>query len=300
MAALPLASCMSDVDDPDTEGYLITSPTSIGEVNSTIGEVKDKYCSAGSSNFYERVNEDVIIEGVVVANDEGGNLYQTLLIRSIDEAAGTDQCIVLAVKNTCLYPYFPLGQRIKINLKGLYAGCYSKVPKIGQPYRTSSGNLRLGPMLLELCRTNIELVGEPDLNAPELVPVVPDDDWLRASANKTYKNVPMLATVTGTIDEVQGEEAGIPEKGALSGKYEPLPKIFAPEVLYDAGYAVDRTISLQGNTSNVTLRTSTQNPISFLPIPSDVRSYTGMLTYYNSWQIQLRTVHDIVPEVEYQ
>ena len=171
MAALPLASCMSDVDDPDTEGYLITSPTSIGEVNSTIGEVKDKYCSAGSSNFYERVNEDVIIEGVVVANDEGGNLYQTLLIRSIDEAAGTDQCIVLAVKNTCLYPYFPLGQRIKINLKGLYAGCYSKVPKIGQPYRTSSGNLRLGPMLLELCRTNIELVGEPDLNAPELVPV---------------------------------------------------------------------------------------------------------------------------------
>ena len=206
MAALPLASCMSDVDEPDTDGYLITSPTSIGEVNSTIGEVKDKYCSAGSSNFYERVNEDVIIEGVVVANDEGGNLYQTLLIRSIDEAAGTDQCIVLAVKNTCLYPYFPLGQRIKINLKGLYAGCYSKVPKIGQPYRTSSGNLRLGPMLLELCRTNIELVGEPDLNAPELVPVVPDDDWLRASANKTYKNVPMLATVTGTIDEVQGEE----------------------------------------------------------------------------------------------
>lgn len=113
MAALPLASCMSDVDDPDTDGYLITSPTSIGEVNSTIGEVKDKYCSAGSSNFYERVNEDVIIEGVVVANDEGGNLYQTLLIRSIDEAAGTDQCIVLAVKNTCLYPIFHSDSALK-------------------------------------------------------------------------------------------------------------------------------------------------------------------------------------------
>jgi hypothetical protein len=49
---------------------------------------------------------------------------------------------------------------------------------------------------------------------------------------------------------------------------------------------------LQTNTSSVALRTSTQNAISFLPLPSGVCTYTGMLTYYDSWQIQLRSVED--------
>ena len=299
LTVLPFTSCMNDLDDPNTDGYIITSPTSIGEVNSTIAEVKDKYCSSSAPNFYTEVEEDIIVEGVIVANDEGGNLYQTLMLRNIDKETGSDQSIVLAVKNTCLYPYFAIGQRIKVNLKGLYAGCYSKVPKIGQPYKTSSGNLRLGPILLELCKTNIELVGTPDLNAPELVPVVPSAAWLSSSSNLNYKNVPMLVTIKGTIDEVQGKAANEAEVGELSGRAEPLPKIFAPKALYDAGYAVDRTISLVGEKTNVTLRTSTQNPVSFLPIPSDERAYTGMLTYYRSWQIQLRGVEDINPTIEY-
>jgi hypothetical protein len=307
-AAIPFTSCMNEYDDPSTETNDITSKVSIGEVNSTIGEVKSRWCASSSgadftrnaSNFFSKVNEDIVIEGVVVANDISGNLYQTVLIRRIDAAANIDECIQLAIKNTCLYPYFPLGQRLKVNLKGLYAGCYSKVPKIGQPYYTSSGNLALGPMLLQMCKTNVELVGTPDTNAPELVPVdltdATGEAWLRASANKKYTNTPMLATVRGKIREVQGDAAGVADIGELSGEYEPLPKIFAPEVLYDAGYAVDRTIELQSNNSVVAIRTSTQNPISFMEIPTGVRSYTGMLTYYDSWQVQLRSLEDISEE----
>lgn len=303
--AVSFVSCMNDYDDPSTESNDVTSSVSVGEVNATIGEVKAKWCasSAGAdfsrnaSNFFSKVNEDVVIEGVVVANDISGNLYQTLLLRNINSEANTDECIQLAVKNTCLYPYFPLGQRVKINLKGLYAGCYSKVPKIGQPYYTSNGNLALGPMLLSMCKTNVELVGTPSKEAPELIPVdltdAAGEAWLRASANKTYANTPMLATVRGKIKEVQGDAANTADKGELSGEYEPLPKIFAPEVLYDAGYAVDRTIQLQTNNSSVAIRTSTQNPIAFMEIPTDVRSYTGMLTYYDLWQVQLRNLDDI-------
>lgn len=308
IASVSFTSCMNDHDDPSFDDPGVTSTTSVGEVNSTIGEVKARWCASSngaeftrnSSNFFSKVNEDIVIEGVVVANDISGNLYQTVMLRNINAAANTDECIQLAIKNTCLYPYFPLGQRVKVNLKGLYAGCYSKVPKIGQPYYTSSGNLALGPMLLQSCRTNVELVGEPNLDAPELVPVdlttSEGEAWLRASANKTYVNTPMLATVRGKIREVQGDAAEKADKGELSGEYEPLPKIFAPEVLYDAGYAVDRTIELQSNNSVVALRTSTQNPISYEVIPTDSRSYTGMLTYYNSWQVQLRSLDDISKE----
>ncbi|MBR2862634.1 MAG: hypothetical protein IKB97_03630 [Bacteroidaceae bacterium] len=302
LSAFTLTSCMDEHDDPNTDDLLITSPVSIGEVNTTILDVKTKYCASSSgaefvrnsSNFFSKVTEDLIIEGVVVGNDISGNLYQTVLLRNIDSAAGTDQCILLAVKNTCLYPYFPLGQRLKVNLKGLYAGCYSKVPKIGQPYYTSNGNMALGPMLIQMCATNVELVGKPDLNAPELVPVDFSSGNLPA---ENYKNAPMLATVKGTVQEVQGAKATEREKGELSGDYEPLPKIFAPEALYDAGYGVDRTLLLSDNKTKVTIRTSTQNDIAFTIIPKDERSYTGMFSYYSGWQVQLRSLSDIQPMV---
>ena len=305
VTALPFTSCMGDEDDPNTDGFIITSPTSIGEVNSTISEVKDKYCansndaefSFGDANFYTKVKEDLIFEGVVVANDEGGNLYQTLMLRDIN-AKGEDQSIVLSIKNPFLSPFFAMGQRIKVNLKGLYVGCYGYMPKIGQPYKTSKGNFRLGPMLMQLCETNVELVGKPNMEAPELKPVDLTEKGM-SGVKKSYKTVPMLATIKGTIDDVQGINKDVPAVGEKSGKPEPLPKIFAPEVLYDDGFAVNRDMTLEGDGSAVVLRTSTQNPIAFLPIPEDSRSYTGIMSYYRSdWQFQLRSVHDINPEVK--
>lgn len=299
---LSTTACVDQHDEPDTSDYTITSTRPVGTTNSTIAKVKADYESVTSSrNNFVKVDSDLVIEGVVCANDISGNLYQTVLLRDINDD-GTDQCIQLGIKNTCLYPYFALGQRLQINLKGLYIGCYSYVPKIGQPYYTSAGNLRLGPMLFELCATQIHLIGTPDTSAPELVPIdltgSEGTAWLRASANKKYTNTPMLATVEGKIKEMQGDAANVAEKGEVVLEYEPLPKIFAPEALRDAGYGVDRTIQLDNSTTSVTLRTSTDNNISYLLLPSDKRQYTGMLTYYSGWQIQLRDVTDINPQIQ--
>ncbi len=300
VGALLLPSCMDNVDDPNTDDYLITSPVSVGEVNATILDVKTKFCasSAGAeyvrnqSNFFSKVKEDLVIEGVVVANDVSGNLYQTLLIRNIDETAGTDQCIQVAIQNTCLYPFFPLGQRIRVNVTGLYAGCYSKVPKIGEPYITSNGNEALGPMKMPVCKQNVQLIGLPNPNAPELIPV----DYTAGNVSlptQNYKNSPMFAKVRGVIKEVQGNNKDKQDVGELSGEKEPLPKIYAPECLYDAGYGVDRTIKLTGSSKTVTIRTSTQNEVAYTVIPEDERIYTGMFTYYSGWQIVVRDLKDI-------
>lgn len=302
VAALAFSSCMNeDKESPklDAEAATITSPTSVGETNMTIARLKDENSALFSkTNEWKHIDEDIVIEGVVCANDVSGNLYQTVLLRDIDREAGTDQCLVLAVRNTCLYPFFRLGQRVKVNLNGLCIGCYSKVPKIGQPYITSSGNMRLGPILTELCRTNVELIGRPNPNAPELIPVVPDDAWLRATANRTYRNSPMLASVTGSIVEVSEANRDNAETGEVTGEVEPLPKVFGPQQLHDLGYGVDRSIQLQSNTSKVTLRTGTSNEVSYARIPTDVRTYTGMLTYYDSWQLQLRSLDDIYPALD--
>lgn len=309
-------SCMDDHDAPNTDKFIVTNPSDIGEVNASILDVKQKYCadasasdySRNSSNFYTKVTEDVIIEGVVCANDISGNLYQTLLIRNIDNSKADtdpahDQSIILAVKSTALYPYFKLGQRIKINLKGLYAGCYSKTPRIGMPTVSSAGNINLGPMLFELLATNVQLVGTPNTNAPELTPIDKTDAdgkaWLRASANKTYQNSPILATVRGDIKETSPENRDVLEKGTKSdvlNKVETVSangkKIFGPYELHDDGYGVTRSLQL-GNGSTVDIRTSTKNRVSFVELPENTRSYTGILTYYSNWQIQLRDTTDI-------
>lgn len=300
LMAFSFTSCLDTSEEPDVTKFSITA-TDMPAANTTIAAMKDKYSSQMSTNnAFVQVNEDVIFEGVVVGNDISGNLYQTLILRHIGEGgvgSTDDQCIQLGIKNTFISPYFPLGQRLRVNLKGLYIGNYSKTPKVGQPYYTSAGNLRLGPMLFQMCGTNIQKVGAPDPNAPELVPLVLDEAWFKDTKNQNYRNAPMLAKATGYFKEVQGNKAERPSTGELSGEAEPLPKIFAPKALYDAGYAVDRTLVLAGGTE-MTVRTSTQNTISYLPLPADVRTYTGVFSYYSGWQIQLRDVDDIDPMIK--
>ena len=203
------------------------------------------------------------------------------------------------MNTSTLFPHFALGQRVRINLNGLYIGNYSRTPKIGRPYYTSAGNLRLGPMLLEDVSTHIALVGTPNPKAPELIPrdltTAAAASWLENKSNRNYLNCPLLATVSGKIKEVQGAEANTPAKGTLSGKLEPLPKIFAPKALYDAGFGVDRTLMLATSTAGFTLRTSVRNTISFTRIPTASCVYTGVLSYYSDWQLQLRSLDDIQP-----
>lgn len=286
-------ACMDDFDEP-AAGNSFTAK--VGEVNTTIKTVKDKYCasSAGAdysrnaSNFFTKVKEDLILDGVIVANDISGNLYQTLMIRNIK--GEEDQCIIVAIKHTCLYPFFTLGQRIKVNLNGLYAGCYSKVPRIGQPYKTSKGNLNLGAIIFEEAIKHIELVGAPDKNAPELVPLTPNGEWL-SKKNQTYLNTPVLATVKGLVKEVQGSAADKADKGELTGDYEPLPKIFGPDALHDAGFGVDRNIRTAEGV-NVAVRSSANNRVGFMLIPQGECTFTGILSYYFDWQVQMRDTDD--------
>lgn len=288
-----LTSCLDEHDAPLLEDFSIFSPTSVGSVNTTIADVKSKYCSTNSGATFSRnssnweflIQDDLVFEGVVVSNDgQWGALYQQVILRSFDGSSlqingqNAGHCIQLGVKNTCLYPYFQLGQRLKVNLKGLYVGAYSKTPKIGFPYFTSVGNHNLGPMPFEMCATNIELVGKPDPTCAECQPLVLNDasgcSWLKGSTNQKYYNCPIFATVQGRFDVADGKA------------------VLAPDELEDAGYAVDRSFSLDNGT-RITVRTSTSNELSHIVMPQQKVSITGILSYYDGWQIQFREVDDM-------
>jgi len=282
-------SCMDDWDDADVKGYSIFAK----DIDTTgcyisISSLKDKYCKSSaratyarnSSNWENKISSKLVTEGIVISNDgPWGALYQQIVLR--EPGTGKEgPCIVLSIKNTCLYPYFPIGQRIRVQLEGLYVGAYSKTPKIGYPYFTSKGNHSLGPIPFEMCGTNVMAIGDPDPNSADCQFWDRSDkdgnDWLATRNNQNYQYSPMYVRVRGTFIGANDVD------------------ILAPNdpTIYDDGYGVDRYVKLT-HRGNITVRTSTQNEISNIVMPKDKEvELTGIMTYYDGWQLQIRDTSD--------
>ena len=159
-ALLSFASCMNDFDSEAVSTNEFTAEN-VGEPNTTITEVRTRFSAAIGNSSWEAVDEDLVLEGVVTANDISGNLYQQILIQEVgqDGTLRTDvPGIMVGMKGLSnFYTIFPVGQRIRINLKGLYVGGYGKQAKIGQPYINTNGAMRMGPMAWPYVKTNIQL-----------------------------------------------------------------------------------------------------------------------------------------------
>lgn len=78
--------------------------------NKTIKALKAMHTVSGA---YDVITDDIIISGVVVANDKSGNFYKTLFIQ---DASGALQ---LSLDATSLYGTYPVGRRVFVYCKGL-------------------------------------------------------------------------------------------------------------------------------------------------------------------------------------
>lgn len=76
-----------------------------------------------------------VIQGIVSADDESGNIYKTLYLQ--DNTGG----IQIAIDKTSLYTIFKRGQRVFVKLKGLYMGTYGGLPQIGYIYGGAIGRM---------------------------------------------------------------------------------------------------------------------------------------------------------------
>lgn len=81
------------------------------------------------------ITQDFVIDAVVNANDESGNIYKSIFIE--DETGG----IEFKVDVSGLYVDFPIGTKIVINCNGLYVGKYGGVVQLGGLYNGSIGRL---------------------------------------------------------------------------------------------------------------------------------------------------------------
>lgn len=278
LACSLFTGCMDDDwDTPNAEALnKAYGNQEIAETNViTIGSLKEKYESVinASTNSYEQITEDVQIKGRVVGNDIGGNIYNEV---SIDDGTGA---ILICISQGGLFSYLPVGQKIVVDLKGLYIGGYGKQAEIGMPYTNAKGNSYVSRMSRVLWNKHFKLTGVADASK-----VVAEEFDVSKHTKEEYftaNNGKLM-----TIKNVEFTNA--------DGK-----TTFAPSDEKDAANSVNRGLSQNGKpiaTSSIVVRTSSYADFAAKQLPTGKLNITGVFTRYRTtWQILIRDERDIQP-----
>lgn len=267
LGALCLGSCMDEdwkaPDFGDNPPYGNNEIVADKAAQTTIAELKANYASVITSNGYKLIEDDLQLHAVVNGNDQGGNLYKQISIQ--DETGG----IIVGINATDLYAFMPVGQKIVINLKGLYIGGYGKMAQLGAEYNGS-----MGRMDHNVWKNNVRLVGD-----------VADNVEMTAKADTVaFSNTDDKNTLVGRIVKLSNVE--------ISGEG---TQTLAPE---DGSVRLTSNCAnrdIKGAGSSIILRTSTYSDFASRPIPTGKVDIYGVCTHYNgTWQILMRTNSDLV------
>ena len=258
--SLIATSCMNDFDDP-----LFSEPpfgnNEIGEATHTIAELKTQFASIITGNSVQQISEEIIIEGVVVANDESGNVYKQIII---NDATGA---MVIGINDVGLYAMTPKGQRVRIACKDLYIGGYGKMAQIGALY-----NGKVGRMNKNVYPKHVRLIGIPDPTQEEMQPTVIDESFFTNENKNNLAKFVRLENVT--INEANGTET------------------WAPEEKKNSSNVVERNIKI--GSTKVVLRMSTYADFANEAIPTGSLNINGVMTRYNDyWQFVISHTTDI-------
>jgi hypothetical protein len=121
-----LFSCAQDFDIPPLD-----IPQATIKGNTTILELKQAFPNALTQVGVKPNGENYIIEGVVIGNDVGGNIYKSLMIQDSTAA------ITIGINRTDLNAAYRIGQQLVINCTGLYVGQYNNLQQLG--FETTGG-----------------------------------------------------------------------------------------------------------------------------------------------------------------
>lgn len=116
-----------DFDEPPTGG----EPVNV-VANTTIAELKALHVTPGG---FDKITEDLIIEGTVVMDDRSGNYYKSLVIQ--DASGG----IEVRFNDGFLFNQFPVGRKMFIYCKDLILTDYNNLVQLTGSTVEQGGNL---------------------------------------------------------------------------------------------------------------------------------------------------------------
>ncbi len=231
------------------------------DVTMTILQLKSRYKAIGD---FQRIEDEQIISGVVVADDRSGNFYKQIIIQ--DETGGLP--VLLDANN--IYTQYPLGRRVFVKLKGMMLGDYGGTIQLGiDSSRSEDGrylNLNGLPQALfdqYLIKGSFDNVVTPRIVKP---------------SDFTKKIDDPLLSILVQIENAEFKEADINKTYADPSK---------------ASSAVNFTLNTCG-TGNFILRNSSYAGFAALDIPDGNGRLTGVPGIFNDIvQFFIRDTADI-------
>ncbi|MCD8072731.1 MAG: DUF5689 domain-containing protein [Alistipes sp.] len=165
------------------------------EANMTIAELKNKYSHLSTWGDVEVIEFEYIIKAVVIANDEGGNIYKQMYFRD-DTGA-----INIGVEEGSASSYYRVGQTVYVNLHGLSMVNYGNQLQIGY----SETNANRIPWLV--FQEKVQRDGSPDVSKAQ-----PIEISLSQLSSQYVNNLIRLNTVYflegGQATFAAGDDAG--------------------------------------------------------------------------------------------
>lgn len=177
-----ITSCKKEYEAPPLSGDPDLKATT------TIAALKAKHTVSGA---FDVIDSNLIISGVVIANDKSGNLYKEMYIR---DATGA---IAIELASSGLYANFPVGRRVYVKLKGMCLSDVKNMIQLGVKLY-SNGTPSLGAVPMPLISNYVigGSIGHFDLAAPKSITAAD----LALSAN------PMQTPLVGDLVKLSGYE----------------------------------------------------------------------------------------------
>ena len=149
LLSLTLGSCVNDeFDEPPSGG---TDPEISQDQITTLEEVFEKQVLGD----YVKLDIEKYIQAIVVADDESGNFFRTIII----EDENSDRGIALLIDEVELYNTYPVGRRVFVNLADLWIGDFNGLPQLGAAPYDDDGDLRLAGIQSEIAKSEVVLPG---------------------------------------------------------------------------------------------------------------------------------------------
>lgn len=268
LSAGAFTACNEDLEMPP-----IAIPSTDVKANTTILDFKKKYWS-NDNNYCTLVEkndkgEDIIIGGRIIASDEGGNIYQNLMLQ---DASGA---ITIAVQTSStlglsnLHTRYKVGEEMYINVTGLYAGKYAGLFQIG-----TKGDYNGTPQTSKMSAT--DFLAHTYLNG------LPDPSALKVT-KMTIAEI-NAATSPDEVQALQSQLVAIDNVSWIGG---------GTDTWAVQGSSGDNRYLIDADGNKLLVRNSGKSDFNQDILPAGHGNVEGILSYYNgSWQFLFRSPDD--------
>ncbi|HMQ07397.1 MAG TPA: DUF5689 domain-containing protein [Saprospiraceae bacterium] len=149
MLILCLSACVdTQFDEPPSGGR----DPNIDPANITTLEVVLQQWIPGE---FVELGIDQYIQAIVVADDDSGNFFRTIII----EDENSDRGIAVLIDEVELYNVYPVGRRVFIHLQHLYLGDFNGLPQLGGAPYLDGNRLRMAGIQSEIAKDQIVIPG---------------------------------------------------------------------------------------------------------------------------------------------